>query len=127
METRKFKIHLLCLVMSLVGCSGGSAPVKQATEAPLVQEPVSVSADYDCETRTQPSVIAYMPDGSFKTLKLYPPTGDGSTVPCDAGSVVNSLVDCNGSKLGYFCTPSTFVCTYFTSDGTSTQELCQPQ
>jgi hypothetical protein len=86
-----------------------------------------MSADYDCATAVSPSAIAYLSDGSFESVKLYPPTGDGSNIPCEDGLIVNSLVDCNGNRIGYFCAPANFVCTYFAPDGFSSQELCDAQ
>jgi len=116
---------LLCLVLLSVGCSGASPDKTQPEPQTPASTVVSISAGYDCETRATPTASAYMSDGSFQSVKLYPPTGDGSSVPCADGFIVNSLVDCNGTKVVYFCAPADFACTYFTSDGFSSQELCK--
>lgn len=118
---------LTYLVLLLVGCSG-SGGGESTKGTPPVPEPtiVSMSASYDCATRAAPSASAYMSDGSFQSVTMYPPTGDGSSIPCADGLIVNSLVDCSGIRVAYFCAPSNFECTYFAPNDIGTQELCDP-
>lgn len=121
-------LSVLFLFPLLVCCSGGGTkdPPPEALPSPTI---VTASISFDCDTRQTPTGEAFMSDGTFEHLSIYP-AGSGvpsSSITCADGERVFDIVDCNGNSAAFFCLPQNFACSYFASSGPYSQELCTPQ